>query len=351
MTAAVVVSIFALAGYVSWRLYKASKLRKSKEDQSVEDDTKSSENGSESLVGALEGVDVYHKSIPSDFPPDATQQDVFERQAQIFMKYGRFGRVEDIEVNEEDDEPVEIVETVGDRYVKEHEGEIENMRHDKNSKEAWDQYVAMKIADLLAASYPEDVMRKLYEIPFVSNDRIDENGNMYQEVIDEHEEFFGQGSKWNEKYTMGDVITYWAEKLNWDLGDNNYYDYQWFVEYILDQSNLAAVMLNSKRRNSDDRLYQLVHEIENNTLTEEVDGESYFGMFHVTEEELRRDLPGDLADTQLKDISILRQFWTVETKLMDQIEEDSDHKRENGYINPNHMNEPFDEFDDDFWDE
>lgn len=323
-----IVGLIALTGYVSWKVYKASKLSDGEEDLVDSEDTKDAQNEQESLTDVSETVDDNEEEFMDDETIDSS---IFYREPQPIRGIG-----------EDDDEQYE---SVWDAYLEENEGDLFEMKHDKNSKEAWDQYVSMKLADLTYGVYSVDVMKKLYEIPFITNQRIDENGSMYHEVIDEHEDFFGEGSKWNEKYSAGDVVTYWAEKLNWDLGDNNFYDYEFFVEYIIDQSGLARAV-----KNSDEEVYKLVHDIENNMLMVEDKGSGYdnfyYGIFHLKEEDIRRDLPGDLIDKPLKDISILRQFWTAETQLMDQIESDEEHERENGYVDPAHEYEPYDNFDD-----
>ena len=323
-----IVGLIALTGYVSWKVYKASKLSDGEEALVDSEDTKDAQNEQESLTDVSETVDDNEEEFMDDETIDSS---IFYREPQPIRGIG-----------EDDDEQYE---SVLDAYLEENEGDLFEMKHDKNSKEAWDQYVSMKLADLTYGVYSVDVMKKLYEIPFITNQRIDENGSMYHEVIDEHEDFFGEGSKWNEKYSAGDVVTYWAEQLNWDLGDNNFYDSEFFVEYIIDQSGLGRAV-----KNSDEEVYKLVHDIENNMLMVEDKGSGYdnfyYGIFHLKEEDIRRDLPGDLVDKPLKDISILRQFWTAETQLMDQIESDEEHKRENGYVDPAHEYEPYDDFDD-----
>ena len=217
--------------------------------------------------------------------------------------------IDDNEVNEEDAE---------ETYE-----EMEKLRYDKNSREAWDQYVEMKLAEFNGEDL--DTMRRLYKKEFVPNERIDENGIFYHEVIDQHTEFFGEDSKYNTYFTVGDLVIYWAYKLNWDLGDDDNYNIVYFAKLILDRSGLGETIMND----SPSHFQDLVDKIQDNKLYNinslHADDEKYievtlFGIFQVDEDDLRNDLPSSLSEKPLSDISMLRQFWTAETQLMSNME-------------------------------
>lgn len=232
-----------------------------------------------------------------------------------------------IDVTEQSDED-NYEEHIDDNELNEEDAEetyeeMEKLRYDKNSREAWDQYVEMKLAEFNGEDL--DTMRRLYKKEFVPNERIDENGIFYHEVVDQHTEFFGEDSKYNTYFTVGDLVIYWAYKLNWDLGDDDNYNIVYFAKLILDRSGLGETIMND----SPSHFQDLVDKIQDNKLYNinslHADDEKYievtlFGIFQVDEDDLRNDLPSSLSEKPLSDISMLRQFWTAETQLMSNIE-------------------------------
>ena len=98
-------------------------------------------------------------------------------------------------------------------YIKEEE---KVLRFDPNTLQARDQFIKMELAELLPNSREYQIMKRLFDFYF--EPLCDGDGILYSQLVDHRAEFFGFNSKWNDNVSMGDIITYYARRADYDLG-------------------------------------------------------------------------------------------------------------------------------------
>lgn len=116
--------------------------------------------------------------------------------------------------SEEEDDIYDLTdEYESDIYVdnQEESGE-EELRHDKNSREALNQFMMMNLSDI----QNPDVARVLDELYRVGVDLLPCE-TVYSNLFGEREEFFGSGSKWNSDLSVSDILFYYARLEYQDL--------------------------------------------------------------------------------------------------------------------------------------
>lgn len=134
------------------------------------------------------------------------REEALEEWAQADFDEEEQSNEDELFLTEEDDKEWSIFR----RWSKE---ELETLRYDKNSPEAFEQYKGMCLADVIDDdSYK--IMMMLFEIPFVP---FDEGENAGDNIQDKRYEFFGDDSVYSEGKTIAELFLYMASLLEFDL--------------------------------------------------------------------------------------------------------------------------------------
>lgn len=221
---------------------------------------------------------------------------------QEFMHFGRDGSIR----FPEDDEP--------DLPENPTEKEKDFMYKDPNSQEALDQYKNMRLADfeginnLLYNPNVAEVMRKLFDFPFVPVNT--EDSDIWHEIVEEREIFFGEDSVWVKKASIAELILYFAEAADYDLsGDVHNYCDDWL--------NNLGIGLNTGAKTLEVILEQLTSHIF-------ISEEHGFGLFGLDEEQYSMELlntPGLVARYN-EDITFALQYDIWLNAMLDDLEDD-----------------------------
>ena len=108
------------------------------------------------------------------------------------------------------------------------------LRHDPNSDEALYQFHRMELADWRPQDITFQTMVQLYNIPFEPQN--DGDFNLHTKLTHHREEFFGKSSRWNDKITFADVLTYFARRASYDLGN----PYSFWVKHFISIADLEG---------------------------------------------------------------------------------------------------------------
>lgn len=127
----------------------------------------------------------------------------------------------DLEVEVEDYTDLEVLDTIKmDEDGKDAwtgimiEGMDEELKHDKDSIEAWNQYVDMMLSDFQSYATSADVLDRLFNITFAPVNKDD--GLALSHIIDERRRFFGPDSKYSKYGSFAELLIYFANKMNWN---------------------------------------------------------------------------------------------------------------------------------------
>lgn len=99
-------------------------------------------------------------------------------------------------------------------YIKE---EDKALRFEHNSIQARDQFIKMELAELYPSQREYQIMRKLFEVPFEPLN--DGDHILHSQLVDHRIEFFGNKSDWVFAVTMGDIVTHYARRADFELGN------------------------------------------------------------------------------------------------------------------------------------
>lgn len=94
--------------------------------------------------------------------------------------------------------------------------EDKELRFERNSIQARDQFIKMELAELVPSSRDYQKMKRLYDFPFTPTNSGDEA--LYSKIRDYRAEFFGDDSVWIDIITMADVITHFARLTDYNVG-------------------------------------------------------------------------------------------------------------------------------------
>ena len=93
--------------------------------------------------------------------------------------------------------------------------EDEVLRHEPNSIEARDQFIAMNLAEWRPGTDTYEKLLYLFTFPFsptTEGDRI-----LREKLVDERRNFFGEESKWNARVTYAEVVLYFARETEFNV--------------------------------------------------------------------------------------------------------------------------------------
>ena len=201
---------------------------------------------------------------------NARDDEEWDPEIEATIKMTRKLEEEEIAAKEQPEYIWEIGKTANHTIPKENikRPEDDNMKQgvDPNSQEAQDNYVKMMIAEFDPQGRASYNIRVLYNIiwnPTNHGDRTRMSSIEQQKL-----EYFGIGSKWAKYVSWGDLVMFYAEKLEYNLGE----DVEFWVDNITDHIGISGHGHNVLKGKLDD--------INNHTYLGEDGG---FGLFGIGE--------------------------------------------------------------------
>jgi hypothetical protein len=148
--------------------------------------------------------------------------------------------VEDYNVDDED-EVLPLVQYEYEEYLRENgeveetyeedeEEELDILRYEPNSQQAKDQYHMLLLSDFDRYSRDYTLLNRLLQVPFSGDPKV--NGFMLDNIFEAKENFYGVESKWLGETSWGDVIMYFADRAEFDLGYTRDYWFGTFMDTI-----------------------------------------------------------------------------------------------------------------------
>lgn len=141
---------------------------------------------------------------------------------------------------EDEDEALPIVQYEYEEYLngatigyqeEEEEEELDILRYEPNSLEAKDQYVMLLLSDFDRYSRDYTLLNKLLQVPFSGDPKVNEI--MLENIWEAKAHFYGPDSVWLDVTSWGDVILYFADRAEFDLGfDDKEYWFGVFMDTI-----------------------------------------------------------------------------------------------------------------------
>lgn len=118
--------------------------------------------------------------------------------------------------------------------------EDRTLRFEADSIQARDQFIKMELAGLLPGQQEYQIMKRLFEFQFEPLNDGDEI--LYSQLADYRSEFFGEHSRWNDNITIGDIITYFARRIDYNVGGG---DTSWII-HILEHIGVSELDSSEK---------------------------------------------------------------------------------------------------------
>ena len=190
------------------------------------------------------------------------------------------------------------------------EKEGEELRYAPNSQEALDQFKGMNLAEFDTIRPAKDIMMRLYNQLYVSGSRQDRM--VWEYLVDERVQFFGDDCEWNEYPTWADLILHYARLIDFDIDGG----VEYWTNVILDNLGLEPNM-------SDTRLGNTLGMVSRHQFT----GPNGFGIFGLNDELYQKVLDKSMLGDPITFFKEYNAF--LESKLeedgWDQIEEVEDY--------------------------
>lgn len=222
---------------------------------------------------------------------------------------------DDLEALEDEDEEVTVrtvsdiddaLASVDDRYEgatddKEVPGmfmteEDKKLKYDKDSLEAWHQYVDVHLVGMPKDSETRIVMERLYDEGVVMTDSDD---TVESNILDARIDFFGPDSKWvDSPMSIGEILDFFAYKLDYDLGPDYGGKINWLYRLV---TNLG---LDSSNVTESDFMEELGDEIVNHTFSRYISGidDQAYGIFSLREDQMT-EVADDSSD------KFMQEYW------------------------------------------
>lgn len=208
-----------------------------------------------------------------------------------------------VEVSGEDIEPDTvdldyeemIAGEVNDDAFTPEEKEMEELRYPINSKEAFDQFKQIMLADFVRPSDAKyrDILMMLFDFKFTT--QIEEDDSIIARCMDYRADFFGDESEWTEKCTVTDVIMDMARNGAEDLGTD---DIPTIAKMIVKNLGITTQMDRFEVR-------RIIKDVETCDYMFMDNGKTKFGMFGLTGHEMT-----DSTE------SIMQQYWDWSSKMI-----------------------------------
>lgn len=207
--------------------------------------------------------------------------------------------VEDYNVDDEEDIPP-LVQYVYDEYwgeeddvtyEEDEEEELDILRYEPNSQQAKDQYHMLLLSDFDRYSRDYTLLNRLLHVPFSGSPTV--NGFMLDNIVEVKEHFYGTESKWLDETSWGDVIIYFADRAEFDLGYTRDY---WFGTFM------DTIGFSTDNNVSDQEFDEIVDSLCNNYFYG-----ANFGVFGLSREQVLEAGRFDSIEN-INQLSIERQY-------------------------------------------
>lgn len=178
-------------------------------------------------------------------------------------------------VEEENEEDVE--DDVPDMDMSE---EDMKLKYDKDSFDAWKQYVDVHLVGIPKESETRVVLERLYDEEIMLTDSDD---TVESNILDTRIDFFGPDSKWvDSSLTLGEILEFFAYKLDYDLGGEYGGKNNWLYRLV---NNLG---LDSANTNESDFMEELGDEVVSHTFSRYVSSidDQVYGIFSLREDQM-----------------------------------------------------------------
>ena len=188
--------------------------------------------------------------------------------------------IDDVLADDERFESVGVSDSNGEDPVTTMSEEDMKLKYDKDSFEAWTQYVDVNLVGLPKDSETRIVMERLYDQEVILTDGDDTIESI---ILDMRIDFFGEDSRWiDSDLTLGEIIKFFAGKLDYDLGP----DYGGVANWLFELTTRLG--LDSDNTNEEDFMEEFTDEIVNHNFSRYDAGrdEQLHGIFGLTESEM-----------------------------------------------------------------
>lgn len=172
----------------------------------------------------------FQEAMNADLPIVETPLEVEESEVSELKLAPKF------EVFEEMEDETEIIEEEHEFHIDPEDIIIEEgspLRHPINSKEALEQYKSMRLAGLEPMTYSR--IKLLFDYAFYRVRKGDEK--VWDRLVEEREHFFTDQSIHLRNITMAELVLYYAEDLDYNLGSGSSY----WANKILDNLGVHLV--------------------------------------------------------------------------------------------------------------
>lgn len=174
--------------------------------------------------------------------------------------------------------------------------EDKKLKYDKDSLDAWKQYVDVHLVGMPKDSETRIVMERLYDEGVVMTDSDD---TVESNILDARIDFFGPDSKWvDSPMSIGEILDFFAYKLDYDLGPDYGGKINWLYRLV---TNLG---LDSSNVNETDFMEELGDEIVNHTFSRYISGidDQAYGIFSLREDQMT-EVSDDSSD------KFMQEYW------------------------------------------
>ena len=158
--------------------------------------------------------------------------------------------------------------------------EDKKLKYDKDSFEAWKQYVDVSLVGIPKESETRIVMERLYDQEVILTD---DDDTVESNILDMRIDFFGEDSKWvDSELTLGEIFKFFAGKLDYDLGPEYGGTVNWLYKLT------SRLGLDSENTNEEDFMEEFADEIVNHNFSryEAESDEQLYGIFGLSESEM-----------------------------------------------------------------
>lgn len=176
-------------------------------------------------------------------------------------------------------------------YEEDEEEELDILRYEPNSQQAKDQYHMLLLSDFDRYSRDYTLLNRLLRVPFSGSPTV--NGFMLDNIVEVKEHFYGTESKWLDETSWGDVIIYFADRAEFDLGYTRDY---WFCTFM------DTIGFSTDNNVSDQEFDEIVDSLCNNYFYG-----ANFGVFGLSREQVLEAGRFDSIEN-INQLSIERQY-------------------------------------------
>lgn len=117
----------------------------------------------------------------------------------------------------EDNEDFYLIRELVRQHRNDMAEELEELRHEPNSIQARNQYVAMKLSEVQEGPV-YNILYRLFGVAFEPKSQADET--VAKHIYEDRASFFGDHSTWNQECTMAELVLHFAYLMSEDHGES-----------------------------------------------------------------------------------------------------------------------------------